>query len=109
MTQKQPFMPDFGQNQVIVGSGASQSFGTLRRDAKQVRIAATGTGKAYYRTFDSRAVSTSPTGLDIATAADAAMPAGIVTVFTKSTHHDSIAMVGAGVTFDVITGEGFGS
>lgn len=106
MSTKQPFMPDYGQNKTIVGSGTSQNV-AVRRNANQVRIVVTGTGFVNFRTYDSAAVATSPAGLDVATANDPVIPAGVVTTITKSQHHDRVAILGAGTTSYICSGEGW--
>lgn len=105
MTIKQPFMPQYGSNQVIT-VGATAAVG-VNKDSRQVRVVNTGAALGYFRTFStSSAASSAATGQ--ATAADCPVPAGMSTTVTKGGDHDRLATFSAtGTTFQVMTGEGF--
>lgn len=100
MSNTQPFNPDYGQNQVLTGTGSSQT-ATVRRSAKQLSFVNTGTGKAYVRTMDSTGTTSA------ATTADFCIPPGLARTISKSTHHDTVAYIGNGAILDMITGEGW--
>lgn len=102
MSFEQPFNPDYGSNQVLTGSGSSQ-IATVRRSAKQINFTNSGTAKMYVRLYDSgETVVTND-----ATTADFCIPPGLSRTITKSTHHQTVAYIGAGAVVDMITGEGW--
>lgn len=102
MTTIAPFQPKTGSNQILTATAAS-GIATIDRSNNQVRVLNSGTGKAYFRVFDSRATP----GANASVLDYPILPNASATI-SKGLNQDSIAYISAdGTTLEVMTGEGW--
>lgn len=102
MTIRQPFMPKYGSNQVIVAAAATAARVLIAGGNKQIRFLNPGADIVYVRTYSSA------TGVQSATTADFPVGVNQAVTLTKDEQHDTLTYFStAGTTFHAMPGEGF--